>query len=132
MQAIAEQKIRRRALQAKIYENENIDETYQSEENFIQKPNLPVSFKPDMVQEESLAIYARNGDESVKNSTLLKIDFAKKVVFLHIGKAGGTSFDSAMRLLQNQNSKNKGKVHKIIIEFLCGFSQNVDFWFFKN
>ena len=132
MQAIAEQKIRRRALQAKIYENENIDDTNISntkEENFIQKPNLPVSIKPDLVQEESLAIYAANDDESVKNSTLLKIDFAKKVVFLHIGKAGGTSFDSAMRLLQNQNSKNKGKVHKII---LCRFSRNVDFWFFKN
>ena len=132
MQAIAEQKIRRRALQAKIYENENIDDTnipVTKEENFVQKPNLPVSIKPDLVQEESLAIYAQNSDESVKNSTLLKIDFAKKVVFLHIGKAGGTSFDSAMRLLQNQNSKNKGKVHKII---LCGFSRNVDFWFLKN
>ena len=76
-----------------------------------------MSIKPDLVQEESLAIYARNGDETVKNSTLLKIDFTKKVVFLHIGKAGGTSFDSAMRVLQNQNTKNKGKVHRII---LCG------------
>ena len=132
MQAIAEQKIRRRALQAKIYENENIDDTNifkTKEENFIQKPNLPVSIKPDLVQEESLAIYAANGDESVRNSTLIKIDFTKKVVFLHIGKAGGTSFDSAMRLLQNQNSKNKGKVHKIIF---CRFSRNVDFWFFLN
>ena len=78
-----------------------------------------MSFKPDIVQEESLAIYAQNSDEIVKNSTLLKIDFAKKVVFLHIGKAGGTSFDSTMRTFQIKNSKNKGKVHRII---LFGFS----------
>ena len=82
------------------------NETKLSDENFIKTPKYHVG--------EDLADKIKSkASGSGKFLPLPKFDPAKKLVFLHIGKAGGTSFDKAMTTLLVHN-RNQEKFFKYL------------------